>query len=110
MALKAMAQSIHRKGGIIREKFFSYENLWHGTENRHGWRDLREEGIILKGTTCHICGRQLHHSEVEVDHITPRARFKDPTEAERMKHLQPICTSCHRAKTKADLKVLSRMR
>ena len=73
--------------------------------------DIREEVILLKGTTCYLCGIELHPSEVEVDHATkPRAGFKDKTEADRMKHLQPICTSCHRAKTKTDLKVLSRMR
>jgi 5-methylcytosine-specific restriction endonuclease McrA len=98
------------KEEIIREKFFSYENLWTGNETRQGRMDQREEVILLKGTTCHICGTELHPSEVEIDHITPRARFKEPTEADRMKHLQPICTSCHRAKTKTDLKVLSRVR
>ena len=35
---------------------------------------------------------------------------EEKTEADRMKHLQPVCTSCHRAKTEIDLKVLSRMR
>ena len=61
---------------------------------------------------CISCQNQetLHPSEVEVDHITPRARFKDTREADRMGNLQPVCTSCHRAKTKTDLKVLSRMR
>src|SRR5215467_1169709 len=75
------------------------------------WMDIQEEVILLKGTTCYVCGTELHPSEVEVDHFTkPRATFKDKTEADRMKHLQPICTSCHRAKTKADRKVLRRMR
>jgi RNA-directed DNA polymerase len=96
---------------IIREKILWYESPWSGHEDRKGWSDLREEVILLKGTTCYICGTELHPSEVEMDHATkPRARFKDKTEADRMKHLQPICTSCHRAKTKTDLKVLSRMR
>ena len=58
----------------------------------------------------HVWNTVLHPSEVEIDHDTPRKRFKDKTEADRMKHLQPLCTSCHRAKTKTDLKVLSRMR
>jgi hypothetical protein len=99
------------KEAIIREKILHYESFWYGGEqDRQGWTDLREEVILLKGTTCHICGTELHPSEVEIDHITPRARFKELTEADRMKHLQPICTSCHRAKTKADLKVLSRVR
>jgi RNA-directed DNA polymerase len=99
------------KEEIIREKFFSYEEIWIGKErHRQGWTDRREEVILLKGTICHICSITLHPSEVEIDHTPPRARFKNPTEADRMKHLQPICTSCHRAKTKIDRKVLSRMR
>ena len=105
------------KEEVIREKFFSYAYLWSGNEDRPGWIDLREEVISLKGTICAIngpnCesrGTPLHPSEVEIDHISPRAGFKVQTEADRMKHLQPVCTSCHRAKTKTDLKVLSRMR
>jgi 5-methylcytosine-specific restriction endonuclease McrA len=91
------------KERIKRESLFSYDKLWTGYEDRHGWKDLREEAILLKGTTCYICGTELHPSEVEVDHITPRARFKDPTEAESMDNLQILCTPCHRAKTKTDL-------
>ena len=99
------------KEEIMREKLFSLHNLWNGNEDRLGWMDLREEVILLKGTTCYVCGTTLHPSEVEIDHATkPRARFKDTTEADRMKHLQPVCSSCHRAKTKTDRKVLSRMR
>lgn len=94
---------------IVRERFFSYDKLWTGHEDRHGWRDSREEVMLLKGTTCSRCGAELHPSEVEVDHIIPRARFKDPREADRMGNLQIFCTPCHRAKTKIDLKVLSRM-
>ena len=44
-----------------------------------------------------------------MDHIIPRIKFKNPMEADRMSNLQPVCTSCHRAKTKTDLKVLTRM-
>ena len=39
-----------------------------------------------------------------------RAKFKDPHEADSMDNLQPVCTPCHRAKTKTDLKVLRRVR
>jgi RNA-directed DNA polymerase len=113
-AKRYMAKTWHNpyteKEVIIREKIIAFESLWLGNEDRDGYRDLREEVIHLKGTTCYICGTVLHPSEVEIDHDTPRKRFKDTTEADRMKHLQPLCTSCHRAKTKADLKVLSRMR
>jgi len=105
------------KEAIVRENFLWYKSLWTGHHNRHGWSDLREEVIHLKGTICAIqgpdClsqGKPLHPSEVEVDHIIPRAKFKDLTEADRMGNLQPSCTPCHRAKTKHDLKVLSRMR
>jgi Group II intron, maturase-specific domain len=108
------------KEAIIREKFLWYESIWSGTQNgrnKIGWSDLREEMILLKGTVCAIqgpdClsqGKPLHPSEVEMDHILLRAKFKDPTAADRMDNLQPIGTPCHRAKTKTDLKVLSRMR
>lgn len=102
---------------IRRERFIWYESLWSGYQDRQGGSDLREDLIDLKGTICAIqgpdClsrGKPLHPSEVEMDHITPRAKFKDPTEADRMGNLQPVCTPCHRAKTQTDLKVLSRMR
>jgi group II intron reverse transcriptase/maturase len=113
-AKRYMAKTWHNpyteKEAIIREKIIAFESLWLGNEDRDGYIDLREEVILLKGTTCYMCGTVLHPSELEIDHDTPRKRFKDKTEADRMKHLQPLCTSCHRAKTKTDLKVLSRMR
>jgi RNA-directed DNA polymerase len=95
---------------IKRESLFTYDQIWTGYEDRHGKGDLREEAMLLKGTTCNQCGRTLHPSEVEIDHVTPRTRFKDPTEADSMDNLQILCTPCHRAKTKTDLKVLSRVR
>jgi 5-methylcytosine-specific restriction endonuclease McrA len=105
------------KEEMIRENLLALDLLWIGYEDRQGWKDLRDEVIARKGTTCAIqgpdCesqGKALHPSEVEMDHIIPRGRFKNPQAADRMKHLQPGGTSCHRAKTKSDLKVLSRMR
>ena len=98
------------KEAIKREKHFSHENLWLGSENRNEWGDIREEVILLKGTACYVCGTTLHPSEVEIDHKTPRKRFKDTIEADQVKNLSVICTECHRAKTKSDRKVLSRMR
>ena len=106
------------KERIKRESLCSYSQSWNGREDRHGGRDLRDEVILIKGTVCavrlpDICaskGNPLHPSEVEIDHIMPRYKFKDPTEADRIDNLQPICTPCHRAKTKTDQKVLSRMR
>ena len=98
------------KEEIKREKLFLYENFWNGKEDRLNWRDMRDEVILQKGTTCFTCGTELHLSEVEIDHVIPRAGFKNKTEADRLKNLHPICTTCHRAKTKTDRKVLSRMR
>jgi RNA-directed DNA polymerase len=115
--VKAWHNPYTGKEKIERENFFSYDGLWTGTESWQGKMDLREEMILLKGTICAIqgpeCisqGKALNPSEVEMDHIKPRIRFKDPTEADSMDNLQPVCTPCHRAKTKTDLKVLSRMR
>lgn len=111
---KILAKTWHNpytgKEKITREEVLSYDGLWTGHEDRVGWSDLREEVILLNGTTCALCGKQLHPSEVEVDHIIPRAQFKDLMEADSMENLQILCTPCHRAKTKSDLKVLSRMR
>jgi 5-methylcytosine-specific restriction endonuclease McrA len=98
------------KEAIRREKILWYENLWIGKEYRQGWSDIREEVMTLKGTTCFVCGTALHVSEVEIHHVTPRARFKDKREGDRMKHLQPMCTTCHKAESKADPKVESRVR
>jgi len=100
-----------------REELFSYNKLWDGHYGKdEEWFDLREEVTALKGTICAIqgseClsqGKPLHPSEVEVDHIISRWKFKDQKKADRMDNLQVVCTPCHRAKTKTDLKVLSRM-
>jgi RNA-directed DNA polymerase len=111
LLMKSWHNPYTAKEEIIREKALWYESLWFGEQDRLEWGDIREEVILLKGTTCYICGTELHPYEVEIDHVTkPRAKFKDTKEADRMKHLQPICTSCHRAKTKTDLKAVSRMR
>ena len=105
------------KDRIKRESQFSYDNLWTGQDHRQMRMDLREEMMLRKGTVCAIqgpdClsqGKPLHPSEVQMDHIILRAKFKDPQEADSMDNLQPVCTPCHRAKTKTDLKVLRRVR
>jgi RNA-directed DNA polymerase len=105
------------KEAIIREKLLVLESLWSGYEPRHTRMDMREEVIARKGTICAMngpdCesrGTSLHPSEVHVDHIKPRIRFKYSQDADRIENLQILCTNCHRAKTKNDLKVLSRVR
>ena len=105
------------KEAIMRERLFMLESLWSGYEQRHGGMDWREEVIARKGTICAINGPDcesrgvpLHPSEVEVDHIKLRIRFKYPKDADRIENGQVLCTNCHRAKTKNDLEVLSRVR
>ena len=70
------------KDRMKRESLFSYDRLWIGQESRHGGMDTREEVIFRNGPTCVSCGKTFHPSEVQVDHIIPRQRFKNPTEAD----------------------------
>src|SRR6266852_1052027 len=98
------------KDRIKRESLFSYDPLWMGSERRQGQGDLREEILLRDGPICAICKKVFHFSEVQVDHIKSYARFKDPTDADRLENQQVLCTECHRAKTKTDLGVLSRVR
>jgi len=97
------------KERIKRESLFSYDNIYLG-ENRPGWVDLREEILLRDGPICARCQNIFNPWEVQVDHIKMRARFKNPEDADRMENMQVLCTECHRAKTKTDLKVLSRVR
>jgi len=98
------------KGTIKRELILSYESLWTGKDRRQNRMDLREEVLLRDGPTCAKCGNTYYPSEVHVDHIILRAKFKDPTDADKLENFQVLCNDCHRAKTKTDLKVLSRMR
>ena len=99
------------KDRIKRESLFSYEKIWIGNEDRRpGGMDIREEVLLRDGPICAGCKKTFHPFEVHVDHITTRIRFKDPTDADRLENQQILCTDCHRAKTKTDRKVLSRMR
>ena len=94
------------KDRIKRKNLFSYDKIWNGNENRPGEMDLREELLILKGPTCNKCRETFHPSELQMDHIIVRAKFKDPKDADKLENQQLLCTKCHRAKTKIDLKVL----
>ncbi len=98
------------KDRIKRESLLSYDQLWDGQERRQGSMDLREETLLRDGPICAVCKKTFHPYEVHVDHIIARARFKDPRQADRLENQQVLCTDCHRAKTKTDLKVLRRMR
>jgi RNA-directed DNA polymerase len=97
------------KERIKRESLFSYDNIKLG-ERRPGEIDLRDEILLRDGPICARCKKEFNPWEVQVDHIIARARFKRPEDADRLENQQVLCTECHRAKTKIDLKVLSRVR
>ena len=101
---------VKEKERLKRESLFSYDRCWTGHEDRPGGMDVREEVLHRDGPTGAMCGKTFHPSEVQVDHVIPRTRFKDPRDADGLGNQQVLCTDHHRAKTKTDLKVLSRMR
>jgi RNA-directed DNA polymerase len=98
------------KERIKRESLFVYNKIWTGYEHRPEGMDLREEILLRDGPICANCKKTFHPSEVHVDHIVLRAKFKNPTDADRLENLQVLCNECHRVKTKTDQRVLSRMR
>jgi hypothetical protein len=97
------------KDRIRREVLFSY-NIGTGYHHRHNGMDLREEVLLRDGPICAKCQKTFHPSEVHVDHINARLKFADPSKADTLDNLQILCIEEHRAKTKSDLKVLSRVR
>ena len=72
---------------------------------------IRTKGTVcaIQGPECISRGKPLEPSEIAIDHIVPRWKLKDSQEVNRRENLQPVCTPCHRAKTKSDRNVLSRM-
>jgi 5-methylcytosine-specific restriction endonuclease McrA len=84
------------KDRLKRERLFSYEHIWNGTQDRKGQMDLREELLLLKGPVCAKCRKTFHPSELETDHIIARKRFKDPTDADELENTQLLCTVCFR--------------
>ena len=97
------------KERMKRESLFSYDNIRLG-EYRPGEIDLRDEVLLRDGPICARCKKTFNPWEVQVDHIKPYAQFKRPEDADCTDNMQVLCTECHRAKTKIDLKVLSRVR
>jgi group II intron reverse transcriptase/maturase len=98
------------KERIKRESLFSYDDTPLLGASRPGQGELREEVLLRDGPTCARCKKQCNPWEVQVDHIKPYAQFKRPEDADRLENQQVLCTECHRAKTKTDRRVLSRVR
>src|SRR6266571_327928 len=78
------------KDRIKREILLTHNETWIGNENRHGDMDLREEVLLRNGSICATCKQNFYPYEVQVDHITPRARFKNPADADRLENLQVL--------------------
>lgn len=95
---------------IRREILFEPETIWTGDEERPGRFDLWELILERDGPICAACETSVEPEEAQMDHKTPRARFKRKKDADALNNLQMLCIPCHRAKTTKDLQVLSRMR
>src|SRR5262249_22828812 len=98
------------KERIKRESLFSYDAIPLLGVSWLGQGELREEVLIRDRPICARCKKKLNPWEVQVDHIKPYAQFKRPEDADRLENQQVLCTDCHRAKTKTDRRVLSRVR
>src|SRR2546425_4494 len=81
------------KDRIKRESLFTHDNAWIGKESRPGMMDLREETLLRDGPICAMCKDTFQPYEVQVDHIILRAKFKNPTDADRLENLQVLCTN-----------------
>jgi 5-methylcytosine-specific restriction endonuclease McrA len=93
---------------IEREDLPQLETVWMGESNRNA--DLRAELRETLGPTCTTCGTTLEWNQLQVDHKRPVRMFKSLQEADRKGNHQILCQPCHRAKTKSDRQVLSRVR
>ena len=97
--------------GIQREDIFALDDLWTGDEvDRPGRAEFRDRILERNGSMCAVCKQAFPAWELELDHIKPREAFKRANDADVLANFQLLCTPHHRAKTKADRQVLSRVR
>jgi 5-methylcytosine-specific restriction endonuclease McrA len=69
------------------------------------WVALRERFIdenypwfcAIDGDTCQAKGRQMHRTEIEVDHIVKFAALDDPLRLDPT-NIRLACSACHRAR------------
>jgi hypothetical protein len=91
---------------IQREKLdaISLEKAWGGRESRAGMWDRKEVVYQRDEGVCGICGNFIPWGEAEVDHKTPRHRFKPPEGGDTLENLWILHREpCHQMKTKRDL-------
>jgi group II intron reverse transcriptase/maturase len=93
---------------IERERLFDLDERWTGQEERAGMADLKDSVYIRDSGKCGRCGQHVPWKQAHLDHIKPRATFKDKTQAEAEKNLWILHDiPCHREKTKQDLQAVT---
>jgi RNA-directed DNA polymerase len=88
------------------------DTYWTGHETRPGMADLRPVILERDRYTCQKCGTgPLPAHKLEVDHIRPVHRFKQPVNANNPENLWTLCAeTCHPNKTKFDRQMESPVR
>jgi len=93
---------------LDRERLFDPDEKWTGREKRPGMADSKESVYIRDLGKCGRCGQYVPWKQAHVDHIKPRATFKDKTQADVMGNLWILHDiPCHQEKTKQDLQAVT---
>jgi group II intron reverse transcriptase/maturase len=93
---------------LDRERLFDPDEKWTGREKRPGMADRKESVYIRDSGKCGRCGQYVPWQQAHVDHIKPRATFKDKTQADVLENLWILHdTPCHQEKTKQDLQAVA---
>jgi 5-methylcytosine-specific restriction endonuclease McrA len=91
-----------------RERLFDLDERWTGQEERAGMADLKESVYIRDSGKCGRCGQNVPWKQAHLDHIKPRATFKDKAQADAEENLWILHDiPCHREKTKQDLQAVA---
>ena len=93
---------------LDRERLFDLNERWTGQEKRPGMADLKE-GVYRRDLgKCGLCGQHVPWKRAHIDHIKPRATFKDKTQADVTDNLWILHDiPCHQEKTKQDLQAVT---
>jgi hypothetical protein len=93
---------------IERENLVDLDGMWTGWEERPGMADLKEGVYRRDSGKCGRCGQPVSWKRAHLDHIKPRAMFKDKAQADVGENLWILHDiPCHREKTKQDLQAVT---
>jgi RNA-directed DNA polymerase len=96
---------------IQRENLDQLDEEWKGTEKRKGTEDYKEVVYQRDEGICGICGNFVPWDEAEMDHKSPRHRFKPLESGDTLENLWILHREpCHSLKTKRDLQGGGRVR